>query len=166
MPRTGINQSRDLFITRKSTSEQETFEVAKVFARTLRGGEVILLSGDLGSGKTVFAKGIAAGLGIQKILQSPTFVLMKTYKVDSNLSNVRTFVHIDIYRLNDAQELVDIGILDYLGRSDTVVAIEWPEKAEQLLQGVKNSRRVQFKHGKQENERIVSLPHGRPLRAK
>lgn len=123
-----------------SSSEEETKEIAQKLAQNLQGGEVVALSGDLGSGKTVFVKGLAEGLGIQDIVTSPTFVLMKLYAVPKTFRNlkgtrhdIQHLLHVDTYRLTIPQELIDIGLLDYLGKQDTVVAIEWPEKISLIL---------------------------------
>ncbi|MBI4143073.1 tRNA (adenosine(37)-N6)-threonylcarbamoyltransferase complex ATPase subunit type 1 TsaE [Candidatus Uhrbacteria bacterium] len=125
-----------------SRSEPETERIAARFARTLRGGEVILLDGDLGAGKTVFVRGLARGLGITERITSPTFVLMRIHRVESReskvVSSVRadraltphasrltTFIHVDAYRIRDSRELEAIGLLEYVEQPDTVVAIEW-----------------------------------------
>jgi tRNA threonylcarbamoyladenosine biosynthesis protein TsaE len=108
-------------------SEKETFNFAKKFARTLKGGEVIGLVGDLGAGKTVFAKGIAAGLGIKKTVNSPTFVLMKIYPVKKH-PTIKQLVHIDAYRIKKTEEIKSIGIEEYMNRQDTLAIIEWADK--------------------------------------
>ncbi len=115
-----------------SRSEQETFGFAKALASRLRGGEVLALIGDLGAGKTVFARGLAAGLGVKENVNSPTFVLMKVYRVKDRLG-VRQFVHIDAYRLESGAELKQIGVEDFLGKQDTVVLIEWADRVKEIL---------------------------------
>lgn len=109
-----------------TTNEQETLNLAEKFSRRLTGGEVVLLFGNLGAGKTVFTKGIARGLGIKKNITSPTFVIMKVYPV-KNHGSIKKLVHLDCYRLSAFSELSAIGINDYLGRKDAVVVMEWPE---------------------------------------
>jgi tRNA threonylcarbamoyladenosine biosynthesis protein TsaE len=130
-------------------NEKQTFNLGKKLAKTLHGGEVLALTGDLGAGKTVFTKGLAVGLGIKKIITSPTFVLMKVYDSAKRLK----LAHLDCYRLSSPQELVDIGILDYLGQKDCVTVIEWAEKIKTLLP--KETIWVKFKLGKNSNERII-----------
>ena len=102
-------------------SEKETKSFAKNFAKKLKGSEVIALIGDLGAGKTVFTKGLAEGFGIKDIVSSPTFVLMKCYLALGNgvskwkpRFQVKKMCHIDAYRLDSAEELIDIGLLEYL----------------------------------------------------
>jgi len=112
-------------------SEKQTFNLGKKIAKTLKGGEVLALTGELGAGKTVLIKGIAAGLGIKKIITSPTFVLMKVYKLPANkLSNL---IHIDCYRAKSFQEIINIGAAEYFGRPDSIVVIEWAEKIKTIL---------------------------------
>lgn len=127
------NRSKKLYHT--STSHQ-TELFAMRFAGPLQGGDVIALSGELGAGKTVFTNGIAKGLGIQKQITSPTFVLMMLYSIPKTKSspNYRSALcHIDTYRLGSAQELIDIGVDDYIGKAGVITVIEWPEKIAALL---------------------------------
>ncbi|MFA4872147.1 MAG: tRNA (adenosine(37)-N6)-threonylcarbamoyltransferase complex ATPase subunit type 1 TsaE [Patescibacteria group bacterium] len=124
-------------------SEKETFEIAKNFTATLKGGEALCLIGELGSGKTVFAKGIAKGLGIKKIITSPTFVLMKVYPVKypaqrrgapkALFNGVNQFIHIDAYRLNRGKDLEAIGAKDYLNNKNCVTVIEWADRVKDIL---------------------------------
>ncbi len=118
-----------------SHSAHETKEISKELARTLEGGDIIILKGELGAGKTAFTKGIAEGLGIEKEVMSPTFTLMSVYPV--NHETIKELVHVDTYRLETYEDLVEIGIEEYLGRSDTLTIIEWPEKVEKLLENRK-----------------------------
>ncbi len=118
-------------------TENETIEFGKKLAQNFHGGDIVLLYGNLGAGKTTLSKGIARGLGIEKDITSPTFTLMNVYPIALTKNGIKTFAHIDTYRLNDAKELVAIGVEDYLGASDTVTVIEWPEKVEELLEGKK-----------------------------
>lgn len=113
-------------------NENETKKLAKALAAKLSGGEVIGLIGDLGTGKTVFVKGLAQGLGIKRTINSPTFVLMKVYKIKKH-QTLKNLVHIDAYRLKSAVSLEEIGINDYLYQDDSVVVIEWADKVRKLL---------------------------------
>jgi len=121
-----------------TNSEQETFEFAKNFAAELKGGEIIGLSGDLGAGKTVFTKGLAAGLGVSDNVNSPTFVIMKVYPIADFKSPVSNLVHIDAYRLQSAEDIKTIGADEYFARPDTITVIEWPEIIKLLLTKYKN----------------------------
>jgi tRNA threonylcarbamoyladenosine biosynthesis protein TsaE len=102
----------------KSSSCDETKEIAKNLAIQLSAGEIVLLSGDLGSGKTVFAKGFAEGLGINQDITSPTFTIMNCY---DNILN-----HFDLYRLNSIDELLAVGAEEEL-YGDKISLVEWPE---------------------------------------
>ncbi|MFI3229738.1 MAG: tRNA (adenosine(37)-N6)-threonylcarbamoyltransferase complex ATPase subunit type 1 TsaE [Bacillota bacterium] len=96
-----------------------TFKIAAELASTLKGGEVILLNGDLGAGKTTFTKGLAKALGIARNVSSPTFTIIKEY------GGGRLFLyHIDMYRIEDCTELEELGIEDVF-RNDAVTVIEW-----------------------------------------
>lgn len=123
-----------------SHSAKETLEFARKFAKKLRGGEIIGLIGDLGSGKTVFTKGLAKGLGIKETITSPTFVLLKEYDIlrpKPHLAGaekrLRKLIHIDAYRVESAEEILSTGIGDYFGRDDVVLVIEWAEKIKDIL---------------------------------
>lgn len=113
-----------------SHSPEETRALAKKLARSFKGDEVVFLIGELGAGKTVFAKGIAAGLGLKNIHQvcSPTFTLMNVY-----LARVPIY-HFDLYRLAQASEITDLGFEDYIGEG--VVVVEWAEKIDFPIQAV------------------------------
>lgn len=111
-----------------TNSEKETIEFAKNFTKSLKGSEIIGLSGDLGAGKTIFTKGLAKGLGVKQTITSPTFVLMKVYPITKRGSKIKQLVHIDAYRLEPNTDISEIGIEEYLGQKDVVVVIEWPEK--------------------------------------
>lgn len=123
-----------------SNSEKETFDFAKKFAKKLKGGEVLGLIGDLGAGKTVFAKGLAAGLGIKQKITSPTFVLMKVYPV--NKKSIKNLVHIDAYRLKSERDLEAIGATEYFSDPSSVVLIEWADRVKKILP--KNNKEVKI----------------------
>lgn len=100
-------------------SIQETFALAARLAEKLRGGEIIILSGDLGAGKTAFTKGLAKALGIQEVVTSPTFTFMKSY------CGRLTLYHYDMYRVLDPSELYELGLEEYMGAQGGVCVIEW-----------------------------------------
>jgi tRNA threonylcarbamoyladenosine biosynthesis protein TsaE len=103
-------------------SESETAAVGRDLARMLRGGDVVLLYGDLGAGKTAFVRGLAEGLGVAPDeVSSPTFTLVQEYR-----GGRLTLFHVDLYRLDDPREILDLG-LDEIA-ADGVLAIEWAEK--------------------------------------
>ncbi|MBI4133316.1 tRNA (adenosine(37)-N6)-threonylcarbamoyltransferase complex ATPase subunit type 1 TsaE [Candidatus Uhrbacteria bacterium] len=162
-------KKRSAFSVQRSVShsESETMEFAKEFAHMLRGGEVVLLDGELGSGKTTFVRGMARAFGIREPIRSPTFTLMHVHRVAHRKPQtanrrkavsgrrlaVRQFVHVDAYRLRGSNELRAIGIEEYLGRKDTVVVIEWGEKARRLVEQ-KYRIGISFKHAGLTKRRI------------
>jgi len=105
-----------------SHSAHETQIIAKAFARGLEPGSIILANGDLGAGKTAFAKGLALGLGIKQIVNSPTFNIMKVYQGEK-----LKLYHIDAYRLEDPDSISDIGLEEALGEKDGISFVEWPK---------------------------------------
>lgn len=109
-----------------TTSSEETFALGKRLAENLQGNDILLLEGDLGVGKTVFTKGLAEGLGIARMVKSPTFNLVKEY--DGRLK----LYHFDLYRIEDPEELYEIGFDSYL-TAGGVCVIEWPQIAEDFL---------------------------------
>lgn len=130
-------------------SEAETIEIGKTIATSLKPGDIVCLYGDLGAGKTTLVKGLALGLGVQDTITSPTFTLMNLYSGQNT-----QLVHIDTYRLKDEQELVDIGVEDYLGAPNTICAIEWPEKIAGLLKN-KKTLNIQIGHTKDNTRNIT-----------
>jgi len=135
-----------------TTSAGETLALAKKVADSLKGGEVIALSGDLGAGKTTFAKGLARALKIKKPVTSPTFVLMKIYPTKGK---IKKLVHIDCYRLTGPQDIEAIGAPEYFNQSDTITVIEWPEKVKAALP--KKTIVIKFKIEKNINKRIIII---------
>ncbi|HNX25472.1 MAG TPA: tRNA (adenosine(37)-N6)-threonylcarbamoyltransferase complex ATPase subunit type 1 TsaE [Spirochaetota bacterium] len=109
-----------------SNSAEDTFSFAREFIKKISGKTVIALRGDLGSGKTIFTKGIADGLGIKEDITSPTFSLMETYEADIPLH------HFDLYRIENINEFANLRFEEYW-ESEGISVIEWPEKAEGLL---------------------------------
>lgn len=122
----------------QSSNNTETQRIGKALGTTLRGGDVVAFEGELGAGKTTLIKGIAQHFGIEDVV-SPTFTLMQVYE-KTNKEDV-ALVHVDAYRIKTEQELIDIGIRDYLGHPNTICLIEWPESIPTLLER-HNVRRV------------------------
>ena len=106
-----------------SNSTSETIDVAKEFAKSLKAGDIVLLDGDLGAGKTVFSKGVVYALSDGKInAVSPTFVLVNVYETNPKIN------HFDLYRISDISELDAIGAEEYF-YSDGISLVEWPSRA-------------------------------------
>lgn len=93
---------------------------------------ILSLSGDLGAGKTAFAKELASLLGIPHDITSPTFVIMKSYPIPT-YSFFKTLVHIDAYRIEDIDEMRVLGLAEILSEPTNLVCIEWPEKIQALI---------------------------------
>lgn len=112
-------------------SVEQTFALAKEYAKTLKNGDVILLSGDLGAGKTAFTKGLAAGLNITDEVTSPTYAYLNVYG--------ERLYHYDCYRLSCGEDAESLGLTDYFGE-DNVCVIEWSENIADVLP--ENCKRV------------------------
>ena len=102
-----------------SQSVNDTYILAQKVADKCQGGEIILLNGDLGAGKTTFTKGFAAALGVKENVTSPTFTIMKEYEGRKKL------YHFDLYRILDEQELDELGFDDFFFDNDAICVIEW-----------------------------------------
>lgn len=111
---------------------KETKKFAKNFAKILQGGEVVLLGGDLGAGKTTFTKSVLKCLGVKDEVTSPTFTIMREY----NGKKFKIY-HFDMYRLTSGQEAKEFGLEDYIysKNKDSIVFIEWPENVQDILVG-------------------------------
>ena len=109
-------------------SEKSTAKVSKKLLSTLQNGDVILLSGDLGAGKSVLVRNILKHAGVSKSITSPTFTLINEY----NLPNYH-FYHFDMYRIEDDEEVVNLGFDEILDDKNSIKFIEWPEKVESHL---------------------------------
>ena len=118
-------------------SKEETMELAKGLANKLPDGLTLTLTGDLGAGKTTFVRGLAKGLEIKEVVQSPTFNIMKIY-----LKGNRPLIHIDAYRLADLD--TDIGLDEFIGFETGITMIEWPIYIEKLIPD--NSVEVEIKN--------------------
>ncbi|MCX6795509.1 MAG: tRNA (adenosine(37)-N6)-threonylcarbamoyltransferase complex ATPase subunit type 1 TsaE [Candidatus Falkowbacteria bacterium] len=116
----------------KSKSEEDTLKIGKEIAALLIGGDILSLVGNLGAGKTVLTRGISDSLGIKKGVKSPTFTLMNIYSTN-NKQGIKFICHIDAYRLNKAQDLLNIGAQDYFSDPEVLTIIEWGDKAKDIL---------------------------------
>jgi len=140
-PRPGFS-GEQTFVTR---SEEETFRLAEGLASGFSGKEVVLLFGELGAGKTVFAKGIASGAGVRNIHQvcSPSFTLVNIY------DGKHRIFHVDLYRLDREAEILDLGWEDWL--DEGIVIVEWAEKMAFPLDGIS----VRIEAGPDDERRIT-----------
>jgi len=133
----------------KSTSPEETFNFAKKFAQSIEYGSVILLIGDLGSGKTTFSKGFSKGLGFDDVISSPTYPILNEYSFNDHY-----LYHFDLYRLKSISEFLEIGGLEYLSNKQAIALIEWPELIKSI--DISNKINIKFEYVS-ENERLISL---------
>jgi tRNA threonylcarbamoyladenosine biosynthesis protein TsaE len=130
-------------------SEEETAAMGRALAARLEAGDVILLFGELGAGKTAFVKGLVEGLGLDRSeVSSPTFTLVQEYR-----GGRLPVVHVDLYRLNDPREIDELG-LDEIAES-AVLAIEWAEK---LVRRPPGAIAVRLEHGDGDQRTITIEP--------
>ena len=113
-------------------SPAETADFGEALAGYLHDGDLILLHGDLGAGKTTLAKGIAAALGVGDVVSSPSFSLVNEYDTGP-LATVSRLYHLDLYRLQGEDELASIGFDDLVASAEGVILVEWPERAATAL---------------------------------
>ena len=132
-----------------SHSLEETVSFGIKLAKNVPNGTTILLEGDLGAGKTSLVRGVAKGLNINEVVQSPTFNIMKLY-----LKGDRPLIHIDAYRLADID--TDIGLDEYIGYETGITMIEWPMYIQKLLPD--NAMKITIRH-LSENERFFSVEY-------
>lgn len=160
-----INQATTKSLTIISHSPECTNNIGKEIGRRAERGSVIALCGDLGTGKTVLAQGVAAGLGVKAMVTSPTFVIINEYE------GKYPFYHIDIYRLTSSEDMRELGYEEYF-YGDGVTVIEWAQEIEDLLpeeylrvelnrsQGSLPKGRIQDSPLRESDREIVLIPFG------
>ena len=126
----------NIVLTKNAT---ETKKFAANFAKNLNAGDILCLYGNLGSGKTTFVQGLAEEFGIKRRIISPTFIIVRSYKV-----NNMNFYHIDLYRVQSKQDLLGVGIDEILKDEKNIVCIEWAEKLSDLIPQKRID--IRFKH--------------------
>ena len=116
----------------KLANLEQTRDLAKAFAKVLKPPMVVLLTGDLGAGKTTFVKDVVFALGCEDLVTSPTFTLLNTYNAKFPV------YHFDMYRLSSAEEAMNVGFEEYFDKNtlDGVCFVEWPENVEGLINDV------------------------------
>lgn len=138
-------------MTFESHSREETIKFAANLAAKSKPGDVYTLTGDLGVGKTVFAKGFAKGLGVTESVTSPTFTIVQEY-----LSGRLPFFHFDVYRIADPDEMEETGFYDYLDRGG-VVLIEWAELIEDILPFPRTSIKIEKDLNGDDDYRLITV---------
>lgn len=130
-------------------SPEETREIGKSFAAQLKGGDVVTLTGNLGSGKTQFVIGVCEGLNARGHVASPTFTFINEYETDFG-----KIAHMDLYRINKRTEVSELGVGEYFNEN-CVCLIEWPEMVMDLLP--EKYYRMNISYGEKENERQIEI---------
>lgn len=131
-----------------SKSREETLDIARQFAKTLSVGDIVLLDGDLGAGKTVFVKGVTDFFSAGKsVAVSPTFLIVNVYETTPKI------YHFDLYRIDDIEELDSIGAEEYL-YGDGISFVEWPERANGYFP--KSAKKIEIKK-LGDDERLIRI---------
>lgn len=141
-------------------TSQETFDLGFKYGQTLKGGEVLALQGNLGAGKTCFLQGLAKGMGIKDKVNSPTFNILKVYRIPGKTKakiSPQVFCHIDVYRLRDERDLISLGVEEFFSDLKTVTAIEWAEKVKKIWP--KKTIVLEFKQ-LSETQREINIKRG------
>lgn len=139
-----------------SQSETETISFATKIAKHLKGGDIVCLFGNLGSGKTTFVKGLASAFGVNpNKVNSPTFTLINEYKTKKSELDI---YHFDLYRLNSTDEINDIGYDEYL-YGNGISVIEWAERFGALIPS--EYLRIELKHYKEQSRAIECIAIGK-----
>ncbi|WP_371367925.1 tRNA threonylcarbamoyladenosine biosynthesis protein TsaE [Sporomusa rhizae] len=136
----------------KTSSEEETYAFGQNLAKLLKAGDVLCLSGNLGTGKTLLSQGIANGLKVVEAATSPTFTVLNVYEGMTEKGQELSIYHFDLYRLEHPSELADIGF-DHYVEANGVAIIEWPEKFAEFLP--ENRLWITIKYGETANERVI-----------
>ncbi len=141
-----------------TNSSEETKKAGIAMAATLEKKPlkfsqalVIALEGDLGSGKTTFIQGLAAGLGVKENVLSPTFVIQKDFSL--SLKNYKDLFHIDAYRLKNPEELLELGFGDLIKNPENIIVIEWADKIQKILP--KNVIKINFNNLGEDKRKII-----------
>lgn len=136
-------------------SVEETWAVAREFAKTLKPGDVVCLEGDLGAGKTTFTQGLAAALGVSGRVTSPTFCIVQEHRRSSSTSiSPLLLVHMDLYRLHGEDDVLAVGWEDYLAEG-AILVVEWPERAGNLVP--QSAKHINFRHLDGEENRYIGI---------
>ncbi len=141
--------------TYTTKSEDETIELGKKFAENLKKGDVVLFYGDIGVGKTEFIKGICKYFNVEEIVTSPTFTIINQYNGTKDGESIAIF-HIDLYRVKDKKELLEIGFEECLYSADSIKLVEWSENSFEIVKFV-NYRIVIKADFENVNERLIEI---------
>ncbi len=145
--------SEEIIIT---NSKEDTAVFAENFAKQLKGGDFLAFFGDLGSGKTTFIQGLAKGLGIERRIISPTFIIIRHYVLKPKTENLKlkNFYHIDLYRTETKNDLLGLGMDEIIRDENNIIALEWAQKLGDVLP--KNRIEIHLKY-LEENRRKITI---------
>jgi tRNA threonylcarbamoyladenosine biosynthesis protein TsaE len=141
----------------ESHSPEETMDLGRELGRRAEAGSLITLDGELGTGKTVFAKGFAEGLGIEEIVNSPTFTILQIYE-----GGRLPLYHFDVYRIEEPEEMEEIGYEEYFS-GEGVCLVEWADQIAELIPPEAVHVRIEKKPEKGNDYRIISLENEKNL---
>ena len=136
-------------IAAATKSADDTRELAAAFGPLIKGGDILLLAGELGAGKTCFTQGLGRALGVTEQITSPTFTLMRPYD-----GSALRLLHCDVYRLDHLQEIVDLGINELVD-DDAIAVIEWGDTIAPALPA--DYLELRFEYGDSDDDRQVQL---------
>jgi tRNA threonylcarbamoyladenosine biosynthesis protein TsaE len=155
MPATKYIRNMDIEVY-NSTSEEATNKLGAVFSTRLKPGVLVAFFGELGAGKTEFIKGICEGMEVEEIVASPTYTIVNQYSgIDSSGKAIRLY-HIDLYRIESADELTEIGLDEIVSDLTAIKLIEWAEHAEMMLPAERYD--IHF-HAVDDNSRRIEIVH-------
>jgi tRNA threonylcarbamoyladenosine biosynthesis protein TsaE len=126
-----LRNTPDIF-EKTTTSETETGQFGRFFSRQLRSGDIVALFGEVGSGKTVFVKGICEELKAEEPVNSPTYIILNEYSAQLAGNKIRIH-HFDFYRIEKPKDIDELGIDEFMGAPDSISLIEWSEHIQDHL---------------------------------
>ncbi|MCX6783734.1 MAG: tRNA (adenosine(37)-N6)-threonylcarbamoyltransferase complex ATPase subunit type 1 TsaE [candidate division WWE3 bacterium] len=132
-------------------NSDETKKIAAQICTKLKSGNVLALQGDLGSGKTTFTQGLAKALGVKSRVLSPTFTILRQYKIEN--SKFSTLNHLDCYRVSGPSDLESLDILNLCGQPNSLTIIEWPERIACILP--KTTLKISFETLEGQQRKII-----------
>lgn len=136
-----------------SHSAEQTRRLGWRLGRLVEPGDIVLLRGPLGAGKTQFAQGIARGLGVEQVVRSPTYTLVSVYDGD----RMRLY-HVDLYRVEGDADIATVGVEEYVAYEDGVVVVEWPDRAREWLPA--EALTVELQHVDETKRRMIITATG------
>lgn len=133
-----------------SNSINDTYNISFAFFTELKIGDIVVLEGDLGTGKTEFVRAICNNFGVRNIITSPTFTLINQYE-----SDFADIYHIDLYRIKNCNELLNMGFQELFDSNNSIFFIEWAENSFGLIPKI--DYKISIKHNNSEESRIIEI---------